>query len=51
MGFVPGQSFDPNVFRSFLRGQDAKNENKMARGGRVDNTNDDFENILRMLQS
>ena len=57
MGFVPGQrqqgwhDFDPNMFRSFLRGQDAKNENKMARGGRVDNTNDDFENILRMLQS
>ena len=51
MGFVPGQKFDPNVFGSFLRGQDAKNENKMARGGYVDNTNDDFENILRMLQS
>ena len=51
MGLVPGKKFDPNAFSAFLRGQDAKNKNKMARGGRVDNANDDFENILRMLQS
>ena len=51
MGFVPGQKFDPLAFRGFLRGQDTKNQNKMAQGGYVGATDDEFESLLRMLQS
>ena len=51
MGFVPGQKFDPLAFRGFLRGQDTKNQNKMAQGGYVGDTDDEFESLLRMLQS